>query len=200
MRINAGVGDLVRMIGDDQEQVGYCGQTMRGRVTVCVIHVIHVEVTRSAGFRFSHKTDGDSLSMVWLQNHCDDFLVCASKPRSMVWWFESQNHRDGFLIWASKPSRRRFVDLRLKTDERMKTVWGHTLTFGGLLCHEASWGRVSQFYHKMGEGAMAGDARGIITAVTWKWSKRRSAWRRRVQRSESRTKLPFISCNFHFSP
>jgi hypothetical protein len=54
-------------------------------------------------FWFSLKTGGDSLLVVWPQNHCDSFLVCASKPRSMVWWFWPQNHRDSFLIWTSKP-------------------------------------------------------------------------------------------------
>jgi hypothetical protein len=33
-----------------------------------------------------------------------------------------QNHHDDFLVWALKPSGRRFIGLRLKTDERMKTV------------------------------------------------------------------------------
>jgi hypothetical protein len=33
--------------------------------------------------------------------------------------------------------------LRLKTDERMKMVWGHALTSGGLLRSEASRARVS---------------------------------------------------------
>jgi hypothetical protein len=47
---------------------------------------------------------------------------------------------------------------------------------------------------------MAGGARGIIAKVTWKLSKRWSVRWRRVQRSGSRTKLPFISCNFPFSP
>jgi hypothetical protein len=36
--------------------------------------------------------------------------------------FGPQNRRDSFLVWASKPTKRRFVSLCLKTDERMKTV------------------------------------------------------------------------------
>jgi hypothetical protein len=40
-------------------------------------------------------------------------------------------------------------------------------TFGGLLCHEASQARVSQFCLKTGKGATAGGARGIIAEVTW---------------------------------
>jgi hypothetical protein len=49
-RIEAGVGDLVRRIGDDQTQVGYsvAGRS-GGRVTSYVIHIVHVEETRSAG-------------------------------------------------------------------------------------------------------------------------------------------------------
>jgi hypothetical protein len=51
MRIEVGVGDLVWRIGDDQTQVGY---SMAGRsggwVTPCMIRIIHMEETRSAGF------------------------------------------------------------------------------------------------------------------------------------------------------
>jgi hypothetical protein len=41
---------------------------------------------------------------------------------------------------------------------------------------------------------------GAGNECTWKWSKRLSIQWRRVQRSGSRTKLPFIRCNFPFSP
>jgi hypothetical protein len=102
------------------------------------------------------------------------FPGLASKPVAIVWWFGSQNHCDGFLVWTSKPCRRRFVYLCLKTDERMKTVWGHASTFGGLLHHEASRIGVSQFCLKTGKGATAGGARGIITMVTWKWRRRQT--------------------------
>jgi hypothetical protein len=37
------------------------------------------------GFSGLASTDGDGLSVIGLQNHCDDFLVWASKLRSMVW-------------------------------------------------------------------------------------------------------------------
>jgi hypothetical protein len=51
MRIEVGVGDLVRMIGDDQAQVGYLVvERSGGRVTPCVIRIVHVEETRNAGF------------------------------------------------------------------------------------------------------------------------------------------------------
>jgi hypothetical protein len=51
MRIEAGVGDLVRRIGDDQTQVGYSvARRSGGRVTLYVIRIIHVEEMRSAGF------------------------------------------------------------------------------------------------------------------------------------------------------
>jgi hypothetical protein len=51
MMIEAGVGDLVQRIGDDQTHVGYsvAGRSS-GRVTPCAIHIVHVEETRSAGF------------------------------------------------------------------------------------------------------------------------------------------------------
>jgi hypothetical protein len=50
-RIEAGVGDLVWRIGDDQTQVGYsvAGRS-GGRVALYVIRIIHVEEMRSAGF------------------------------------------------------------------------------------------------------------------------------------------------------
>jgi hypothetical protein len=114
---------LVRRIGDDQPQVKYSvvGRS-GGRVTLCAIRIIHVEETKSAGFWFSLKTGGDGLLVVWPQNHCDSFLLWASKSRSMIWRFGSQNHRDGFLVWTSKLSERRFIGLFLKPDRRMKTV------------------------------------------------------------------------------
>jgi hypothetical protein len=62
----------------------------------------------------------------------------------------------------------RFISLRLKIDERMKTVLGHTSTFGGLLHREASQARVFQFCLKTSRGAMMGGARDIIMEVVWK--------------------------------
>jgi hypothetical protein len=51
IRIEEGVRDLVQKIRDDQVQVRYSvvGQS-GGRVTLCVIHIVHVEEMRSAGF------------------------------------------------------------------------------------------------------------------------------------------------------
>jgi hypothetical protein len=51
MRIEAGGGDLVRRIGDDQAQVEYsvAGRS-GGRVMMCVICIIHIEEMRSASF------------------------------------------------------------------------------------------------------------------------------------------------------
>jgi hypothetical protein len=150
--------------------------------------------------RFSLKTGGDCLSVVWPQNHYDDFFIWASKPRSTVWWFGSQNHHDSFLVWASKLSGRRFVGLHRKTNERMKTVWEHALTSGGLLRCEASRTRVSQFCLTTGGGAMAGGARTIIAEVAWKWSKIRSVWWRQVWHSGSQdqtTSLDIIFSSAH---
>jgi hypothetical protein len=51
MMIEAGVGDLVRMVRDDQAQVGYLvARLSGGLVTLCAIHIIHIEEMRSAGF------------------------------------------------------------------------------------------------------------------------------------------------------
>jgi hypothetical protein len=57
MRIEAGVGDLVQRIRDDQAQVGYsvAGQS-GGRVMPSAIYIIHMEETRSTCF------------LVWPQN------------------------------------------------------------------------------------------------------------------------------------
>jgi hypothetical protein len=51
MRIETGVGDLVRRIGDNQTQVRYSvvGR-LGGRVTPCAIRIVHMEDTRSMGF------------------------------------------------------------------------------------------------------------------------------------------------------
>jgi hypothetical protein len=51
MRIETGVGDLVRRIEDDHAQVRYsvAGRS-GGRVTPCVIRIVHVKETRSASF------------------------------------------------------------------------------------------------------------------------------------------------------
>jgi hypothetical protein len=49
--IEAGVGDLVRRIRDDQAQVGSSvGGRSVGRVTPCAIHIVHMEEMRSMGF------------------------------------------------------------------------------------------------------------------------------------------------------
>jgi hypothetical protein len=57
MMIEAGVGDFVQRIGDDQAQVVYSVvRRSGGWVMPCAIHIIHVEETRSAGF------------LVWPQN------------------------------------------------------------------------------------------------------------------------------------
>jgi hypothetical protein len=149
--------------------------------------------------RFSLKTDGHCLLVVWPQNYCDSFLVWASKPRSTVWWFVHQNHYDGFLFWASKPSGRRFIDLHHKTDERMKTVWEQASTSGGLFCREASRASVSQFCLKTSEWATTGGAHSIVAEVALKWSERWSVQWHRMWHSGSQSKLPFIRYNFSFS-
>jgi hypothetical protein len=103
----------------------------------------------------------------------------ASKSMATIWWLGPQNYCIGLLVWTSKPNGRRFINLRLKTDEQMKMIWGHASTSDGLLHREASLVRVSQFCIKIGEGATMSGARDIITEVTWKWSKRQSVRLRR---------------------
>jgi hypothetical protein len=145
-RIEEGVGDLVWRIEVDQAQVRYLVAERSGVEWHHVRSTSYTWSRREAQvFRFSLKIGGYSLSVVWPQNYCDGFLVWATKPRLIVWWFGPQNHRDSFLVWASKPSGRRFIDLRLKTDKRMKTVWGHVSTSDSLLRQEARRARVFQF-------------------------------------------------------
>jgi hypothetical protein len=62
MRIEAGVGNLVRRIVDDQTQLGYAvARRSGGQVMSCAIHIVHMEVMRSEVFWFSLKTGGDGL-------------------------------------------------------------------------------------------------------------------------------------------
>jgi hypothetical protein len=49
--IDAGVGDLVQRIRDDQAQVGcLVAGGLGGWVTPCVIRIVYVEETKSTGF------------------------------------------------------------------------------------------------------------------------------------------------------
>jgi hypothetical protein len=51
MMIEAGVGDLVQRIGDDQAQIQYSVvEQSGGRVMLCVIRIVHMEETRSTCF------------------------------------------------------------------------------------------------------------------------------------------------------
>jgi hypothetical protein len=95
MRIEARVGDLVRRIGDDQAQVGYSVvRRSGGWLTLCVIHIVHVEETRSASFlvqpqnRWRWFVSGLTSKPVWrfldlgLKTKVDGLMICASKsPR-----------------------------------------------------------------------------------------------------------------------
>jgi hypothetical protein len=58
--------------------------------------------------------------------------------------------------------------LPFKINKEMKMTGGHASTSGGLLHREASQARVFQFYLKIGRGAIAGGARGIIMEAVWK--------------------------------
>jgi hypothetical protein len=67
-------------------------------------------------------------------------LVRTNRPCLRV---GPHNHHDGFLVWALKPSGRAFVGLRLKTDERMKTMLGYASSSVVLLHRKTSQARVS---------------------------------------------------------
>jgi hypothetical protein len=123
MRIEAGVGDLVQRIGDDQAQVGYsvAGQS-GGRVMPSAIHIVHMEEMRSTRF------------LVWPQNKWLLFVnILATKPLRLFLGLSLKTKVDGLVIWVSKSPRcflglslktrgRRFVGLHLKIDEQMKMV------------------------------------------------------------------------------
>jgi hypothetical protein len=122
-------------------QVGYSvvGR-LRGRVTLCVICTIHVEM-RSVSFLVDPQNQGRRFisglvskplgrvslvwpqnwwrrfSPVWPQNRWLGFPSLGPKPAATVWWFGPQNYRDGFLVWASKPSSLRFVGCAIKSTE-----------------------------------------------------------------------------------
>jgi hypothetical protein len=85
-RIEAGVGDLVWRIGNDQAQVRYSvAGWSRGRVTSYAIHIIHVEQTRSACF-FSLASKPVGMVCQWfdLKTKVNGLMICASKS---LWWF-----------------------------------------------------------------------------------------------------------------
>jgi hypothetical protein len=157
-----------------------------------VLHQNHSFMFSSLGL----KTGSCGGLIIWASKSPWQFLGLGLKINlEEVCWFVPQNRwtdedgvrtrvdircldHDSFLVWASKSIWRRFVGLCLKTDGQIKTVWGHASTFGVLLRREAIWARVFQFYLKIGGGATAGGARGIIVEVTWKWSKRQLVrWR-----------------------
>jgi hypothetical protein len=52
-----------------------------------------------------------------LKTKSDYFPVLALKSAATVWWFVLQNHCDDFLLWASKLSRLRFVCCTIKLME-----------------------------------------------------------------------------------
>ena len=89
--------------------------------------------------------------LVWPQNWWLRFGDLGLKITVTVSWFGPQNQGE-----------RRFVGLSLKTERRMKKIWRHASTSGGLLRSEVCRARVSQFGLKTGGGAVADGARGII--------------------------------------
>jgi hypothetical protein len=95
---------------------------LRGRVTLCVICIVHVEM-RSAGFLIEIQNQGRQfVSGLTLKLVVDDFLVWASKLHlwfddlclkitMTVSWFMPQN-QVGYGLSVAPQNRR-----------RMKTVW-----------------------------------------------------------------------------
>jgi hypothetical protein len=118
------------------------------------------------------------------------FLVWASKPLDMVWWFGSQNHRDSFLVWVSKSSRLWFVGCATKPIAGCDDV-GHASRSSGLLRVEANRARVSQSGLKTVRCTTAGGARVTIAEFMSEES-----WKRMGQYDGlRRTLLPLL---YHF--
>jgi hypothetical protein len=114
----------------------------------------------------SLKTKVDGLSVVWPQNHWDDFLRFALKTGGDGFlWFGLRTGGDGFLVWTLKPRRLQFVSCATKPMGGCDGV-GHTSRSSGLLRVEASLARVSQSGLKTGGGATVGGGCGTITEVT----------------------------------
>jgi hypothetical protein len=91
---------------------------------------------------FGHITT-TTISWFWPQNQDWRFDVLALKITTTVPWSGPQNQVGrGLSVCASKPSGKRFVGLRLKTDDRMKMVGRHASTSSSLLHREASQARV----------------------------------------------------------
>jgi hypothetical protein len=91
------------------------------------------------------------------------FPVWASNLTAMVWWFGPQNHCDGFLVWASKPKGLPFVGCATKPMEDEDGA-RHTSRFSGLLRLKASRARVSQSDLKTSGGA----ARMVHVVSSWR--------------------------------
>jgi hypothetical protein len=82
MRIEAWIGDLVRRIRDNQTQVGYSvARRLGGRLTSCVICIIHVEKTRSASFPV--------WPQIWWQWFClkTTVMIFLFRPQNQGRWF-----------------------------------------------------------------------------------------------------------------
>jgi hypothetical protein len=141
---------------------------------------------------------------------CNLYHTCGWDENRKFFGFGLKTDSNVLVIWVSKSpqqfldfslkiKRRRFVDLCIKTNEQIKTMWGHASTSGDLLHHEASRVRVFQFYLKTDGRETTDDVCGIIAEVVYKWSKRRSVRWRQMRRDENQTKLPFINYNSLFS-
>jgi hypothetical protein len=141
-----------------------------GRMMSCVIYTVHLE-TRSTSLLDELQNQG-RVSWLSLKMKFDVFLIWASKPVALVWWFGLQNNCVSLLVWASKPSRLRFVSCATKPTGGWFDA-GHASRSGGLLRLEASQARVFQSGLKTGEGATTSDTRGIIAEVVSSESRRR---------------------------
>jgi hypothetical protein len=164
-----------------------------------------VPCTRRAGAHvtcLSLKTKVDGLSVVWPQHHWNGFSrfdlktgvggfsSLSLKPTPTVWWFVSQNHHDGFLVWISKLSGLRFVSCATKSMEDENGA-GHTLRFSGLLCVEASQGRVSQSSIKTGGCTTAVvHVLKVASSPSWKWTGRYNGLHQ--------IQIPLV-CRFHLN-
>jgi hypothetical protein len=168
-------GDIVydphSTCGGDEER-GFSGLTSKSVETICQW--------------FDLKT---TVMVSWFgpRNQGLRFGDLGLKITAVVSWFGPQNHVEGGLsVCTSKLMNgwRRCEDMHRHPVARFITKQvGLRFPSFTLKLAEERW----QVMH-------------MASSRTWKWSKRRSVRWRRVWRSESQTKLPFIRYNFLFSP
>jgi hypothetical protein len=159
---------------------------------------------------FSLKTKVNGFSWFGLKTAAYGSCGLASKPLAQVFQFGPQNWQLRYGDLAHKITMTVSWFVPQNQVGGSLSVCASKLMTGWRWCEEMCWHPVACFVAKqvgLGFPSFAsklavteGGACGIIVEVTWKWNKRWSVHWHLVRHSESRIKLPFIRCNFSFSP